>query len=95
MSKVVRAWTKGQVTIPDEYRSDLGTGAHTLLRIGVEGCELRGLPWLRELCEHFAPMRQEVEKADTDEINVWIDDALAAVRRERHCLLEQRGDLGA
>lgn len=37
MSKAVRARTKEQVAIPDEYRKELGIGAGTLLQMGVEG----------------------------------------------------------
>jgi hypothetical protein len=45
-----------------------------------------GSPWLKELYEHFAPVRQEAtDKGYTDEqINAWIDAALAAVRRDQH-----------
>jgi len=95
MSKVVRARKKGQVTIPDEYRKELGIGDDTLLRMRVEDGELRiapvevreqarGSPWLRELYEYFAPVREEAdEKGYTDEeINAWIDEAIAAHRRE-------------
>jgi len=44
-----------------------------------------GSPWLRELYEYFAPVREEAEeKGYTDEqINVWIDEAVAAIRREQ------------
>ena len=98
MSKVVRARKKGQITIPDEFRKALGIEENSLLRVSVQDGELRitpvevhkrepaaGSPWLRELYEYFAPVRQEAEeKGYTDEeINAWIDEAVAAVRRER------------
>ncbi|MDP9366079.1 MAG: AbrB/MazE/SpoVT family DNA-binding domain-containing protein [Chloroflexota bacterium] len=103
-SKVVRARKKGQITIPDEFRRELGIGEDSLLRVSVRDGELRiapvevreraeagtdaaeqGSPWLRELYEYFAPVRQEAEeKGYTDEqINEWIGEAVAAHRRER------------
>ena len=47
---------------------------------------VQGSPWLKELYAYFAPVRAEAEaKCYTDEqINAWIDEALAAVRREQH-----------
>jgi AbrB family looped-hinge helix DNA binding protein len=96
MSKVVRARKKGQVTIPDEYRKELGIGEDTLLRMRVEDGELRiapvevreqeqGSPWLRELYEYFAPVREEIlRKGYTEEeVNADIDAAIRAVRAER------------
>lgn len=67
-----------------------------MLRVTLEQGELRlkpvfvreqtkGSPWLRELYEYFAPVRQEaIEKGYTeDEINADIDAAIAASRAER------------
>ena len=95
-TKLVRTRRKGQITIPDEFRRRLGIEENTLLRVTLEHDELRlkpvtvreqpqGSPWLRELRDYFAPVRQEaVERGYTDEdINRWIDEALAAVRREQ------------
>lgn len=47
--------------------------------------EPHGSPWLRELYEYFAPVRQEaIDKGYTEEeINTWIDEAIAEVRAER------------
>jgi len=97
MTKVVRARKKGQVTIPDEYRKALGIGDDTLLRMHLADGELRiapvevreqsqGSPWLLELYEYFAPVREEAEaKGYTDEeVNRWIDEAVTAYRNERH-----------
>ena len=93
---LVRSLRSGQITIPAEFRKELGIGQDSLLQVTLDGGELhlkpveltekpKGSPWLRELYEYFAPVRQEAEeKGYTDEqINAWIDEAVAAVRRER------------
>lgn len=100
VSKVVRARKKGQITIPEEFRRALGIGEDSLLRVSVREGELRiapvevrerngtgeqGSPWLRELYEYFAPVREEIlRKGYTEEeINVDIDEAVREVRAER------------
>ena len=96
MSKIVRPLRSGQITIPAEFRQRLGIDADSLLRITLEGGELRiapvrvtergeGAPWLRELYELFAPVRQEADEQgySEEEINTAIDEAVRAVRR-RH-----------
>jgi len=42
--------------------------------------------WFERLYDHFAPVRAEaIEKGYTDdEINAWIDEAVAAVRAGKH-----------
>ena len=95
-TKLVRTRRKGQITIPAEFRRRLGVEEHTLLRVTLERDELRlkpvtvrertqGSPWLRELRDYFAPVRQEAAKRGytDEEINGWIDEALAAVRQEQ------------
>jgi bifunctional DNA-binding transcriptional regulator/antitoxin component of YhaV-PrlF toxin-antitoxin module len=95
MAKLVRARRKGQVTIPDEFRNELGIEENSL-RVSVAVGELRikpvevrdatkGAPWLRELYEYFAPVRQEIlEKGYTEEeVNDAIDEAVRAVRAEQ------------
>jgi hypothetical protein len=44
-----------------------------------------GMDWYRKLYDYFAPARREAdERGDSDEqINEWIDEALAAYRREQ------------
>ena len=96
MTRIVRQRGRGQITIPAEFRRELGIEPETMLAISVEGNELRikplhlterteGSPWFRELYELFAPVRQEaIDKGYTDEeINAWIDEALHASRAER------------
>lgn len=43
-SKVVRARKKGQITIPDEFRRELGIGENSLLPVSVRDGELRIAP---------------------------------------------------
>ncbi|MBA2278153.1 MAG: AbrB/MazE/SpoVT family DNA-binding domain-containing protein [Chloroflexia bacterium] len=95
-TRIVRALRSGQVTIPAAFRRELGIDEQSLLRMTLENGGLRimpvqvddeprGSPWLKEFYDYFAPVRQEAEeKGYTDEeINTWIDEALAAVRAER------------
>ena len=94
-TKLVRPLRKGQITIPVEFRKRLGINDDTVLRMTLEDGELRikpvqvtdttqGSPWLKELYDLFAPVRQEAEARNysDEEINVWIDEALEAVRRD-------------
>lgn len=96
MTKVVRARKKGQFTIPDRYRKELGIEEDTLLRVRVEDGELRVKPvevrehaegalWLRELYEYFAPVREEILRQGytEEEVNAAIDEAIREVRAER------------
>ena len=96
METIVRARRKGQITIPDRFRRELGIGDDTLLRVSVQDGELRlkpvkaadeerGSPWLRELYEYFAPVRQEaIDRGYTEQlINDAIDEAIREVRAER------------
>jgi bifunctional DNA-binding transcriptional regulator/antitoxin component of YhaV-PrlF toxin-antitoxin module len=96
METIVRARKKGQVTIPDRFRRELGIGDDTLLRVSVQDGELRlkpvkvtaeeqGSPWLRELYEYFAPVREQILKNGytEEEINAAIDEAVREGRAER------------
>jgi bifunctional DNA-binding transcriptional regulator/antitoxin component of YhaV-PrlF toxin-antitoxin module len=93
-TRIVRPLRSGQVTIPEEFREKLGIGKETLLQMTLVPGELRikpvpaieeGSPWLRELYEYFAPVRQEILERGIpeEEVNADIDAAIAAVRRER------------
>jgi bifunctional DNA-binding transcriptional regulator/antitoxin component of YhaV-PrlF toxin-antitoxin module len=81
----------GQITIPIEFRRQLGIEPDSLLQLTLERGELRIAPvrttsqtprigWLRELYEQFAPVREEARASDEAEINAAIDDAVRAVR---------------
>jgi bifunctional DNA-binding transcriptional regulator/antitoxin component of YhaV-PrlF toxin-antitoxin module len=84
------------MTIPDEFRKELGIEENSLLRVTVAEGELRikpvevreattGSPWLRELYEYFAPVRQEIlDKGYTEEeVNADIDAAIREVRAKQ------------
>jgi hypothetical protein len=45
----------------------------------------QGSPWLRELYDAFAPVREAVEQSGMteEEINIMIDEAIDEVRREQ------------
>jgi AbrB family looped-hinge helix DNA binding protein len=95
MGKTVRLQRRGQVTIPAAYRRHLGINETTMLRVILDGDEIRikplgeaesrqGSPWLRELYEYFAPVREEILRRgiSSEEINADIDVAIAEVRAE-------------
>ena len=95
MTKIVRAWRSGQITIPADFREKLGIDSETLLQISLTAGELRikpvkavetvaGSPWLKELYDYFAPARAEVKsKGYSDkQINDVIDKAVKAVRQK-------------
>ena len=91
MTKVVRSLRNGQITIPAEFRKELGIESDTLLQLTLGPGELRITPlqtrgptlgsgWLKELYEQFAPVRAEATAYSEDEINAAIDEAVKAVR---------------
>lgn len=95
MTRFVRPLRGGQITIPAEFRKQLGITEDTLLQLTLEAGELHltpvrltpaaGSPWLKELYDAFAPARQEVRDtgATEQEVDEAIDQALAAVRSRR------------
>jgi len=95
MTRTIKAIRSGQITIPADFRRELNITDDTLLQMSVEGDELRitklrtapdtgGSPWLAELYERFAPVRQEaVDEGYTEEaIDAAIDQAVAGVRSQ-------------
>ena len=91
MTRIVQLLRSGQITIPAEFRRRLGITDKTMLRLTLEGQELRITPiavhetvgssaWFRELYEYFAPVRREAEQYSEEEINTTIDQAVAAAR---------------
>ncbi len=93
-SKTVHVLRGGQVTIPIEFRRELGIEESSIVEFTLANGTLtlqpvetkpKGSEWLRELYEAFAPVRQEaIDKGYTeDEINEWIDEAIREVRAER------------
>jgi AbrB family looped-hinge helix DNA binding protein len=96
MTKIVRPLRSGQITIPAAFRRQLGIDEHSMLKMTLDRGELRlkpvdvreqaqGSPWLRELYDSFAPVRQEaIDKGYTEEeINADIDAAIKASRAAR------------
>lgn len=101
MTKIVRPFSCGRVTIPVVFRKELGINQETPLQMTLVDGELRikpiqvaetteGSPWLRELYEAFAPVREEIlaRGISEEEVNADIDAAIAEVRAERRA--EQR-----
>lgn len=94
-SKIIKPLRGGQITIPFEFRQKLDIKEDTLIRVTLEGDELRlrkvevkeaqtGSPWLKELYALFAPMREDLAGLDEDEIDAAIDEAVKEVRRKKH-----------
>lgn len=95
-TRLVRPLRGGQVTIPVAFRKELGIGDETMLRVTLVDGELRikpiqvaeaptGSPWLRELYEYFAPVREEIlrQGISQEELFADIDAAIAEVRAEQ------------
>ena len=92
-TKIVRSLRNGQVTIPAEFRRELGIEDESLLQVTLAQGELRirplqatergeGSPWLKDLYDLFAPVREEARRYDEAEIDQAIDAAVAAARRK-------------
>jgi bifunctional DNA-binding transcriptional regulator/antitoxin component of YhaV-PrlF toxin-antitoxin module len=91
-TRIVRSLRSGQITIPVQFRKELGIEGDSLLQMTLTQGELRikpltvsehqtGSPWLQELYEHFAPVREQAQELSEQEIDQAIDDAVRAVRR--------------
>ena len=92
-AKIVRPLRGGQITIPVEFRRKLGIGPDTMLEVSLVDGELRmkpmslgatvaGSPWLKELYDAFAPVREEAKGHSPAEIDAAIESAVKAVRRK-------------
>lgn len=91
VTRIVRSHKHGRVTIPAEFRRELGIEADSLWRVTLSHGELRLVPvrnngddagsaWLRDLYDEFAAVRDEAGPLDEAEVNDAIDAALRAVR---------------
>jgi len=96
---IVRALSDGQLVIPTEFRQALGLDGDAVVAMTIVEGEVRireatesekstlgvGSDWFKELYDYFAPAREEaIAKGYTEqEINEWIDQAVAEVRAER------------
>src|SRR3954467_6970091 len=103
MGKTVRPQRRGQLTIPAAFRPHLGIDENTVLRVILDGDELRikpfrpgeekkGSPLLRELYEYFAPVREEIlaRGISQEELYADIDEAIEEVRAEERVRLAKR-----
>jgi len=95
-TRLVRALRGGQITIPVEFRRELGIDEETLLRMTLKDGALiikpvrvddppHGSPWVRELYEYFAPLRAEILASGITEEELFadIDAAVEEVRAAR------------
>ncbi len=93
MTKIIRQLRSGQITIPSEFRKQLGIDEQSYLQITLAQGELRikpvevkpqskGSAWLKELYDYFEPVREEAKNYTESEINAAIDDAVRAVRKK-------------
>ena len=93
MTRIIRPLRGGQITIPAEFRKQLGITEESVLQLTLQGAELRikalrlketaeGSPWFRDLYEHFAPVREEAAGLGEKEIDTAIDQAVRATRRK-------------
>jgi AbrB family looped-hinge helix DNA binding protein len=90
MRKLVKPLRHGQITIPKEFRDALGLTEDDLLSVTLENGKLEiepvrvrskiGSPWLKEMYELFAPVREALKDVPEEEINKAIDDAVREVR---------------
>ena len=96
MTRIVRPLRGGQITIPAEFRKELGITEESMLQVSLSEGELHlkpvrvteageGSPFLKELYEYFAPAREEVkEKGLTgEEIDTAVEQAVQAVRKTK------------
>ncbi|HEY8692219.1 MAG TPA: AbrB/MazE/SpoVT family DNA-binding domain-containing protein [Chloroflexota bacterium] len=92
-TRIVKPLRSGQITIPAEFRERLGITADSVLQMSLTEGELRirplevtrraaGSPWLKELYDLFAPVREEAKQFSEAEVDAAIDSAVRAVRRE-------------
>ncbi|MBM4417777.1 MAG: AbrB/MazE/SpoVT family DNA-binding domain-containing protein [Chloroflexi bacterium] len=94
VTRIVRQLRGGQITIPSDFRRELGIDEQSYLKITLGEGELRIAPlrvsvqpkgsgWPKELYEQFAPARQAATGHTEGEVNADIDRAVADVRRTR------------
>ncbi|HVF69634.1 MAG TPA: AbrB/MazE/SpoVT family DNA-binding domain-containing protein [Xanthomonadales bacterium] len=107
-TRYIKSFSKGQITIPKEFRDAFGIGDEFWMKLSAQDGkivvepvkeekkknsreEIRGVPsrivvgspWVKELYAQFAPIREEarVAKYSEEEVNVAIDKAIKAVRK--------------
>jgi bifunctional DNA-binding transcriptional regulator/antitoxin component of YhaV-PrlF toxin-antitoxin module len=96
MTTIVQQLQQGQLTIPADMRRELGIEEDSLLQLSLSNGELHiklitsresanGSPWLRNLYDDFAPVREEIlaREISEEEVHADIDAAVAAARAAR------------
>ncbi len=96
ITRVIRSLRSGQITIPAQFRRELGIEDDSLLQLTLSDGELRirpvriseqrassGSPWLKQLYDYFEPVREEARAFSEQEIDQAIDQAVRVVRRSR------------
>ena len=96
MTRIIKPLRGGQITIPAEFRRELGITEESMLQVSLSEGELhlrpvhlteggQGSPFLKELYEYFAPAREEVQQKGLtgEEIDTAVQQALNAVRRSK------------
>ena len=88
-TKIIRSLRRGQLTIPAEFRKELGIDEDTLLKLTLSSGKLEitpvkvssaGSAWAKELYELFAPVRESASPYTEREIDETIEKAIAEVR---------------
>ncbi len=94
-TRTLRQTRNGQITIPKAFRDELGLEPDDLLAMTLtdEGKleiqpsrtvpKVNGSPWLKELYDLFAPVRESLKGYSEQEINDAIDAAVREVRRKK------------
>jgi AbrB family looped-hinge helix DNA binding protein len=92
-TKIVRQLRHGQITIPKEFRDELGLEPDDLLQVKLADGKLevstvrtsakRGSEWAVRLYEEFAPVREALKGMSEQEIDDMIREALDEVRAEQ------------
>lgn len=91
VKKIVRLLRNGRITIPADFRQELGIQDHPFVEMTLIDGELRispvrsavpekGSAWIMELYQLFASSREIASQYSEDEINADIDQAVAEVR---------------
>ena len=93
MTRIVRPLRSGQITIPAEFRKRLGITEDTVLQMMLREGELRirpmrvtetaaGSPWLKDLYDLFAPVREEAAAMGEEEVDEAVKGAVTASRKK-------------
>jgi AbrB family looped-hinge helix DNA binding protein len=92
LTEIIRPLRRGQLTIPAEFRRQLGIAEDTLLQLTLREGKIEITPvvakpissksWAQELYAQFAPVRATAQAMAEAEIDALIDEAVAEVRSQ-------------